>query len=492
MAYRYVVLLGTVLSLCWGGAKAQEVEPPPSVLAFPAAAFREQYVNAIMMQLRNAAVDQKNLTADDVRRAGEVVVARRLSEVMRQFFAADIDGDRQIDASERSIVSRETIGQKQWLSEADTNTDSVVTLDEAIVFSRGTAAQEKHSSLVRQLEELLALDPDGNGVLSAAELEKLALHAYRFYDRDGDGVVSDAERDILKKERQKGKEASSLRPAPITCRLPKATAADKVYAISAYRAGTLSNVAVAGQNRTSEVIDIHIEEGSEPLYIIASSFRATIWRVTGAVQRVSWFADSGLLGSGVVGLPRDKVMKGSGRPCLDFFGPFQPEAQAHFKLIEDAVGHKLDGILFKDRIDAVSIPSQMERLNAWSAKPLEPTSVTFKLEGFPRKGIAQTSQTFKRFRANYPGGVADIDPASVVARVVAGLFDVLPREAGLLQLMQDGTLQEKGSRYVIQRPVIKLPGGWEDDGGVVFVLPPGMDRPDRIPSGTRLALEPEK
>ena len=58
-----------------------------------------------------------------------------------------------------------------------------------------------------------------------------------------------------------------------------------------------------------------------------------------------------------------------------------------------------------------------------------------------------------------PGGVIEIDPAKVVSPVPVASYDVLPQQAGLLQLMRSGALtQNRGGEFLIYRK-IRYPAG---------------------------------
>src|SRR5262249_40152077 len=116
---------------------------------------------------------------------------------------------------------------------------------------------------------------------------------------------------------------SALTPPPpsarAACALPKASDAAKVLLLSAYETEALSSVTIGLQDVATRTPPLHIEPGHEPLYLVAIAFRPTIWRVTGAVERVERVVAAGIMTgpdrslndevplAGVAGIPAERV-----------------------------------------------------------------------------------------------------------------------------------------------------------------------------------------
>ena len=67
-------------------------------------------------------------------------------------------------------------------------------MDEVYRWADTKARREyKYDPGYRDLSQLLALDPNGDGKLTAAELEKLGKKAFRVFDRDKNGVLDEQE-----------------------------------------------------------------------------------------------------------------------------------------------------------------------------------------------------------------------------------------------------------------------------------------------------------
>lgn len=75
----------------------------------------------------------------------------------------------------------------------------------------------------------------------------------------------------------------------------------------------------------------------------------------------------------------------------------------------------------------------------------------------------------------------EIDPAKVVSPVPVASYDVLPQQAGLLQLMRSGALtQNRGGEFLIYRK-IRYPAGLGGAHSVNFLLLKGVPVPDGDP-----------
>ena len=86
----------------------------------------------------------------------------------------------------------------------------------------------------------------------------------------------------------------------------------------------------------------------------------------------------------------------------------------------------------------------------------------------------------------HAGGVVDIAPASVVAGQLVTAYDVLPEEAGLLQLAIQGALvHDAQGAFVVRRPM-RFPGGLGGAHSVRFIVPKGVPRPTGNPGQSRV------
>src|SRR5262249_52455179 len=99
---------------------------------------------------------------------------------------------------------------------------------------------------------------------------------------------------------------------PAACAMPPASAAAEVILLGAYEPEAISTTTIGSQDVTVRTAAITIEPGREPLYLVVSVFNPTIWRVSGAVERIERL----VLTSNVVG----PGLAGAGRPLVGATG----------------------------------------------------------------------------------------------------------------------------------------------------------------------------
>lgn len=112
---------------------------------------------------------------------------------------------------------------------------------------------------------------------------------------------------------------------------------------------------------------------------------------------------------------------------------------------------------------------------------------------FSLGGLTQTdSATFKAYRSFHAGGLVLINPTDVIASAGAETYQVLPQEAGLLQLLEDGSIEGLGDRlYRITKPISRFPSGLAGAHSVSFVLAEGVPMPAGKLAHSRILTESE-
>jgi len=88
---------------------------------------------------------------------------------------------------------------------------------------------------------------------------------------------------------------------------------------------------------------------------------------------------------------------------------------------------------------------------------------------------------------SFPGGVIDIDPRTVVANVPVAAYEVLPAEAGLVQLLATGALTQNSSSEYVVRQKIRFPAGLP--GPMTFLIRKGIPYPDGDPGSSCVIME---
>jgi hypothetical protein len=81
----------------------------------------------------------------------------------------------------------------------------------------------------------------------------------------------------------------------------------------------------------------------------------------------------------------------------------------------------------------------------------------------------------------FPGGVVALDPASVMSRLPAEPYRVLPSPFGFHKALQDGTMSDlstdAGIRYRIEKPLPYFPPVVYRSRKIVFELAEGIEVP---------------
>jgi hypothetical protein len=89
-----------------------------------------------------------------------------------------------------------------------------------------------------------------------------------------------------------------------------------------------------------------------------------------------------------------------------------------------------------------------------------------------------------------PGGVVEIDVKSVVASGKVQPYEVLPKQAGLIQLVKSGALERtKDGFYLIKKTFSNFPAGLTSAHGVKFILATGVEMPGSDPRHSTIILQ---
>jgi hypothetical protein len=503
-----IMLASTSALLAQSVAQLTPANPQPSFRVRPQVdplrvhlQYREAHVSGILQKLRDVAADKMTLTRADIDRKIAQMKGTRKAGLLNGFFLFDINGDNFLDKEELAAPQMDEIKtafkNMMAAADADADGDGRVSLVEA---SNHTATQVDRSGMTQSIaatyELLLALDPNKDGKLTVAELETLALESFAKVDKDGDGITSKEESAAAALAATMGTRTNSGRSIDGGCAFPKIEDRQKLYVVTAYEGGTLSNTTVAGQDKETETSTIEIAEGSEPIYLAVSSYTPMIWRITGHTERVAVFFGAARQGVGVVGLPKDKVTLVGDRECIMRFENVSPEMEQG--LLSQLFKRLPDGISsFYTSGNLRLLDDFKQRNNKSAAAVTAKRPVTFTLDGLPQKTIGKEIEpTLKSLRHFSPGGVADIDPAQVVASGMAERYQVLPREAGLVQLLQDGSLKaanpyrQGNPRYLVLKEFLRFPPGLAGAHSVTFDFRSNMKLPKGSPGHSSVIVQP--
>lgn len=96
----------------------------------------------------------------------------------------------------------------------------------------------------------------------------------------------------------------------------------------------------------------------------------------------------------------------------------------------------------------------------------------------------------RSLRRFYAGGIVEIDPNDVFAPPKAQAYDVLPQQAGLLQLLRAGSLEGTHDGYfLITKPIARFPAGLNGAHGVKIIVKKGVPLPAGNPGHSMVIME---
>jgi hypothetical protein len=259
-------------------------------------------------------------------------------------------------------------------------------------------------------------------------------------------------------------------PPDVTCNLPEAAEGDQIVLVGAYEADAISTVTIVGQDDDTQTVRVVIDEGATPLYVVLASYENIIWRFEGATSRIGRLVLAGYGAQGVTGLPAEVVtsLSRSGDCPIYFYDIQSPEGVAARRAVEDALGRPVDVMAGSYSVGTLSLPA------ATVTGTVPPDSVP---PGFDPSVYRELGLRFS------PGGVVDVDPATVVSITPAEPYEVLPQGFGLAQLVATGALEHRGGffffdgYFYIASAIPRFPARLTGAHFVFFVLGTGVPMP---------------
>jgi Ca2+-binding EF-hand superfamily protein len=411
--------------------------------------------------------------------AGELAVFARYQSRFARGEGAEVDA-RRIEQARRIVEAR---------MKADTNGDGKIDWDETFAYARKfpTPSPVDFDGPYRGL---LSFDANGDGKTTFKEYSDAMERRFAEYDSDGNGLISRAEFDAY--WQRSGKEApkvAEIQPsfqekAAIECAVPKPGKDVKFVLFNGYSPAALSTAAIGSQDKETQTTRVIIEPGAEPLYLVMIAWDRVIWQFEGAVGRVKRVVLAAAGGVepegppvGATGLSREVIAIPASERCrrlwMDMEQKNNKNPQAGARLV---FGREPDLMVSSDEkmwdlklpSGAVSAPSEADQSRT-----------------FPNSDRSVRSVLLRY----YPGGLMRIDAAAVIGGQVATNYEVLPQQAGLLQLLIDGALvrNERGE-FIVTRQT-RFPAGLNGGHSVKFIVPKGVPRPSGNPGHSKVATE---
>lgn len=476
-------------------------------------------------------IDGGGVSARDYELAQQMKEAEKRSGMLKHWGTFDLDNDGKVTRAEIEIYygrqARQPITGPEHIQIVPTDEqvalilekftkkelawdldgDGIITSAEVQKIAADEAEQGRRHDRSEQFDRIpLSLDLNHDDSVTLEELEAAIRLTFGFLDRDGNGKMDVGDMEILHervkelrvKQREREVEARAMQKAE-KCGFPPPGQNSRVIVIGAYEGKGLSSVSIGGEDKEVTVTDVIVEKGSEPLYVVLTSYDANIWRFFGDVGRIERVvASSSQAGAegrprvGVTGVAREKVAIAEQYGCVVYFDKMDEEkADLALKGIRLAIGREPDKITAIYGAASVSIPSCVH-----DSKRVMPGRRKVPTEG-PAAGLWRMAQQYN------PAGIIDINPESVVASLPARSFEILPQQAGLAQLVEQGALEvfqntqaysvsSKGMEKVFlpnQLLILKkmrYPAGLFGGHSVTFILPPGVPAPDGTSGHSRV------
>lgn len=271
-------------------------------------------------------------------------------------------------------------------------------------------------------------------------------------------------------------------PAPQSpCEMPPAGRA-KVVVFGVYQGQSLSTVALGSRNEVTGFMDVVIEPGPEPLFVVLNAYGRIIWRFSGSLERVQNVVlveggsdrganhrggmvaerGDGAAYGGVVGLPADVLSSAEKNSCFNLF--YKPGSRLDAWVrdtVTRAAGKAPDVVAGHYDLAAVRLPS----------------------------GLGARARESFPTASSYPAGLTFVDPREVVSQLTPIAYDVLPQEAGLLQLINAGALRSSDRGYKVVRPIARFPAGLTGGHAVNFIIARGVPLPGGDPGHSCVLME---
>lgn len=426
----------------------------------------------------------------------------------------------------------------QALIASDADKDGKVTYAEAANAPRQTPRPNRDNTSSGRTQQALTLDATSNGSLTLNDFLAAGEALYRKLDSNGDGTVSQqelvdfwrapaspdaamlaqAKEAVLERVPKQGeakprpievKGPRQVNAGPAGCAMPPLSAKAKLLLLSTYGTEALSSTALGSQDIVVRAGRIVVEAGDDPLYVVIPTYSPVIWQFSGAVGRVERLVMSSSVtgpsrGSGpppslvgATGIPADRISFLGQSGCFGHFSEI-PSSQSvqTVAAIRQAVGRQPDVVTTAYSLIGFSIPSgktesvrnARERARMLGIEKVEGST---RVDGSFSSVIARAKPSRVRndLFDTAPGGLLEIDSKSVVSSVPAEPYEVYPQEAGLLQLLDNGTLtKNRSDEYIVQKKT-RFPAGLAGGHSVKFVVPRGVPVPEGNPEHSCVVAE---
>ena len=436
----------------------------------------ERTVRGLQNHFNRLVVDEK-VPVKKLQSIANLKMSDTRSKILADFMKLDEDGSGHLSMNETLSLSRKQ--QYNWYNPnsdfistkgIDKNEDGQLSFYEIYDFARKTALIPNR--LTRAAEtELNVFNSDGDEFITRSEFEE-GLEQL---------LNKDFRKTVIKSSTIGEKQASKQPPKECVVELPSKSA--RVIFLSGMYGAAVPNISLTGQGIETQAVKITIEEGVEPLYIVATAYRPIIWSISGATERVERFVASPSAQKntevvGVAGLKKSQVNL-TGKGCLPHFSrPTDASGFVAKAKWAQLIKRQPDIMFGGETLRAVSLPEEgiaEDALKDW--QPNDP-----KLTHEER-----LRYVFKKTRID---GILKLRKEDVISADPIEIYGVLPGDAGLIQLIDKGVLDMVDHKtFRITKPLKRLPAPVSRPSTNAFILGKGLPMPEELTGNIRIFAE---
>ena len=276
------------------------------------------------------------------------------------------------------------------------------------------------------------------GGAAALALGRSGFGSVAFFGSAGIDVgAGPLEPDAPRPPRVSARAISSCNGLPAPANLP-------LFVLGHYEGATLSTAWLGDEDEEVHVIDIEVDEG-EPIHFVITAYGRTVYRFTGATERIARLTLMNRQGAGAIGIPATRIAFTP--ECLpeEAFRPTDDGRERHpDPLVRALYGRSAEALGGHYDILRVRLTDRIH------------------VTGAPNVSTAGADPETQELHRYSPGGISRVDAATVVSAVPVAPYRVLPQEAGVRQLVMSGALVRTPpahyGHYRVVRP-IRVPVG---------------------------------
>jgi Ca2+-binding EF-hand superfamily protein len=484
MRSTFVYLL-VALAMCLGSFVTPALASPEWIVARMGGALRadavwEQVRSHMLMTFYASNPGDRGVTAQGIENLRKITMAQQRSQVIGHILTYDLDGDGNVTKEEitaamepraRQMINAngvrlEPTSQQVRLQldrlvadalKPDADGNGVITAVEIEEHGKRQAEQASVGWLQSATHQFIpmTLDANGDGAISLAEYEAAVREQFDAVDQDRDGRISPAEAadfgkrlDEARKATQRAQEAQArkvrLEAATAGCNVPAAPSGMKAVLVGAHKGRALSNAWIGTQDQVTYVTTVEVAPGKEPLHLALASAGAMIWDIVGATERIA-----GIVAHAEAAV--DASTKGGGKPLVGILGV--ERERIHFtahpgclvpptdSTTKDGSAEQSAALLLGRAVDEIGGEHSAGtfRIPAVRHFPDRPVRNSIQL---PREGFGEL--LWREVREVFPAGISQIDPEAVISAHPVKRYSVLPERAGLAELVDTGSLAITG------------------------------------------------